>query len=50
MLGYIAGGVFVIAPVWTFDGFVWMAGATVVGLVCIVVHKWAEPDEDPMSD
>lgn len=47
MVGYIAGAVFVIAPVWSFDGFVWMVGAVVAGLVCMFAQNWAEPDEDP---
>ena len=40
-------GVFLIAPVMSFNGFMWMAGSVVVFLISALAHGWSEPDEDP---
>lgn len=50
VVGCAAGAVFLIAPVTSLNGFVWMAGSAYVGLMCIFAHRWADPDEGPGAD
>jgi len=47
VVGYVACGAFFIAPATSFNGFLWMAGALFVGVICIFAYHWTEPDVDP---
>ena len=47
VVGCVAAGVFLIAPVLSFNGFLLMAGSVVALLICGLAYGLAEPDEDP---
>ena len=46
---FAAGGVFLIAPVASFNGFLWMAGSVVALLIGGLAYGWAEPEDEPQD-
>jgi len=47
VVGLLAVGAFFFAPITTWAGWEVMVAAVVIGLVCLPVYTWSEPDDVP---